>query len=166
MRKIIVLSIVCMLFVLSCTISEKAVFDESVPIEDSAWISESNVGKIVGYNGISVDWDLGLAGTARIPAGDTLLEWNIKGPVLYLDQVVYGTIVNLVGEGILFRFNFQPQMLYSFIITEVNDEYGLDVFAYGYEEKVSGGWKSMKEHWVGFTPFLNTGDNAGKTVLN
>ncbi len=158
MRKIFVLCVTCILFVLSCTISEKAVFDESVPIEDSAWVTQGGVGKIVGYNGISVDWNLGMTGMARIPAGDTVLEWNIDGTVT-------NTARPVKGEGILFRYNFHPQKKYFFRIMRKNNAYGLDVHSYNFDEEVSLlSNEEFEMHFVDFVPFLNV--ESGTTVLN
>jgi hypothetical protein len=151
------LSLCFVLLLGSCvTTSEKAVFDESVLIEDSAWIME-RVGKIVNYNGIPVDWTLGTTGMARIPAGDTILEWNIN----------YSTgLATFRGDGLIMRYNFLPSFCYTFMVSEKNNQYGLNVYAFEFDEKLPITWNAYEEHFVGFAPFLNMGGNAGKTVLN
>jgi hypothetical protein len=160
MRLMLLLAAAVLLSSCASMINEKVVFDDSVPLENSTWILPgNNIGEVIGYNGIPVDWDSGLFGLVRIPAGDTLLEWNING-------LVMSTNITLKGQGILFQYNFQPQKKYLLILDKEDDVYGMKVYSYQYEEKFSNTWKDMEEHLDTFVAFLNVGGNGGKTILN
>ena len=124
------------------------VVDDSIPLERSAWINPYNAGTIIGYNGIPVNWRPtgGVsANFIQIPAGDTLLEWNINS---------YYSGVNYTGNNILFRFNFRPQQQYVFLPVRLDGKSGFRVYAWDIGEKIpSGVYKA--DHYVGFFPFLN-----------
>lgn len=152
---VLVLVLVCMFFVFSCSTSEKAVFDESISIEDSAWIVQGGVGDIVGYNGISVDWNLGFTGAARIPAGDTLLEWNVNSAI---GNSRYR------GNSLLIQYKFQPEKKYIFVLARGGDgSYGLNVYRFVFEDEIPASFSALEDYFVGFTPFLNTSE---RTVLD
>jgi hypothetical protein len=141
----------------SCATRTGIVFDNSVPVEKSTWIAPSNVGTVVGYNGIEVKWKAGSYELIQIPAGETLLELNVNGYVNFSPNI-------LRGEGALFRYNFHPGKKYFLLIQRKDDVYGLNVYVYEYEEKISISMEDAEKHLVGFTPFLNM--VVGKTVLN
>jgi hypothetical protein len=150
------------MLILSCATKAGTVFDESVPLERSAWISTSNLGTIVAYNGISVNWKPATfsAFIAQVPAGDTLLEVDLhsgNGNIVY------------TGEGLLFRYNFQSGKQYFFMARRNYEtkEFGLNVYSWNIGETV--GTYSAK-NLEAFVPFLNvSGNNTGtgneKTVL-
>jgi hypothetical protein len=154
-------TILSMLF-LSCLTPKKAgtVFDESVPLERSAWISASNLGTIVAYNGIAVNWkDIPFSPSlVQIPAGDTLIEVNVRsenGNTIY------------TGDGLIFRYNFQPGKLYLFLakINRETNQFGLNVFAWNIGETVG---TYSEKNLEAFVPFLNAAGNntsGEKTVL-
>ena len=156
-KKELVLFGLCFIIFSSCAHLEKATqtFDESVPMENSSWICPRGGGEIIGYNGIPVSWKIPFFGAVpviQIPAGDTLLEWNI-------DNGYYK------GKNILFRFNFQPQKQYYFDAGKEDEAYGLYVFEWDCNEKLpwlKGGWD--KRGLLGFFPFLNT--NQGTILLH
>ena len=131
--------------ILSCATTIKAgiFFDESVPLEKSSWLSTSGCGTIIGYNGIKVNWETtGPDKMISIPAGDTLLEWNIS---YYYSGGYIG------GENILFRYNFQSQKFYTFELNRHDGIWGFDIHAWDFDEELLSG--SFKKHFVGFVPF-------------
>jgi len=150
----------------SCALTPKVKgqFDESVPVESSAWLSTRNAGRIIGYNGIPVNWRAGIIfgyGTRmyQIPAGETLLEWNVSSELRGL-QMRYS------GKNAFIRFNFQPQKQYFFLIgwdvVRVDDKlqrkFGFRIYAYDVGEKIPNDRLLIKlysaDHFVGFAPFL------------
>jgi hypothetical protein len=160
MKKLLLLTGISVLLILSCTMSVGMVFDDSVPEEQSTYIS-SSVGEIIGYNGISVKWKQGFK-AVQIPAGDTLLEWNIDAPR-------YGSSARYTGKNLLMRYNFEPQKWYYFIYDIKNGAPGLNVYVYAAGEKVEAAvlnnWSVYDAHYVGFAPFLNVRRADEKLIL-
>ena len=154
MKKLFVLISLSAFLILSCVIlgSPKIIFDDSVPVEESSWFWMDNVGKITGYNGINVNWQLFGANLLQIPAGNTVLEWEINalsGNTRYR------------GKNMIFAYNFQPGTKY-YISFKANDGvYGLNLYAYEFEEPL----RDIADHFVEFVPFLNNQGNQ-KTVLD
>ena len=131
------------------------IFDESLPIEKTSRLSTRHIGNVVGYNGIKVDWETNGYDMIQIPAGDTLLEWNLN---------VRTANVRFVGNGIKFRYNFQPQKQYLFLVSVKNKEWGFNIWGYDYNEKIpSLITDSAKNNFIEFIPFLNF-DN--RLILN
>jgi hypothetical protein len=158
-KRELVLFGLCFLIISSCLnpTKVKQTFDESVPIEKSSRIVISLVGDIIGYNGVPVNWKNKASFSLQIiqiPAGDTLLEWNVESTTGF---VVYR------GKNILFRFNFQPQKLYFLTVGQKDQAFGLNVWAYNFDEKVPVEFRNL-EHFIGFFPFLNT--NQGTILLH
>ena len=127
-------------------------YDESIPVEKSAMVFQ-NVGDIIVYNGINVNWkQYKMTRGVQIPAGDTLLEWNIQSN-------------DILGKNILFRYNFQPNKQYTFWVCFRNEDhedenfsykiYGLQVFAYDFGHKITYSDFGNEKYLVGFVPFLN-----------
>ena len=100
----------------SCASSANVIYDESIPLEKTSLLHTWNQGYIVGYNGVEVNWRTRGKKLIQIPAGDTLLEWD-------LNTYASGSIVS--GKGILFRYNFQPQKQYVFVTTRKDMGWGL-----------------------------------------
>ena len=126
----------------------KTIYDESIPPENISWISTTFQGTIVEYNNISVNWEKGgLNDMIQIPAGDSLLKWNIDARNLYR---------RWTGTGILFQYTFSPQKQYIFLLNNKDKKDGFDVWCYNIGEKMKTNPKrSDKNHYLGFTPFLN-----------
>jgi len=154
MKKMFSCAAILVILISSCTISKAGlVYDESVPLEQTAWITVAAVGKVVAYNGIAVTWPQ--SRIIQIPAGDTLLELNVDG------QMDYNTYFK--ANGVLFRYNLQPEKLYSFMIRRnENGQIGLSIWSWDFGERVV----SFDGHFVEFVPFLNLSGNDGPTVLN
>jgi len=140
----------------SCIINTKVgtVYDDTVPADKAAWINLYNVGTVVGYNGIGVQWKTGMSEAIQIPSGDTTLELNIEASVGYTQYK---------GTGMIFKYNFQAQKQYRFVVGQKDDAYGLNVYTYDVGEKITSG--NFNDHLTGFVPFVNSGKN-NKTVLN
>ena len=153
MRKLVLLSILSLLM-FSCKTSVGLVYDDTVPLEETAWILPYILGTITGYNGIQVNWKMNSGVKAvQVPAGDTLLEVNIN--------VVIGNTLYR-GEGLLFRYNLKKQKQYIFRPDRQNSIYGLRVHEYDYGQKISYPYDA-EEHFVGFIPFLNV--HQGPIIL-
>ena len=155
-KKELVLFGLCFFILSSCSSISKVTqtFDESVPIEKSSWISPLLAGDIIGYNGIPVSWKNKAFSLQiiQIPAGDTLLEWNIEGG-------------GYIGKNILFRFDFLPQKQYFFRPRQEDGVYGFNVYVYEFDEKIPNvGEPQNMKHLLGFFPFLNT--NQGTILLH
>ena len=150
MNKQFVLLFLVVILLVSCagTPSVKTVFDESIPLENSTWLSTTFQGSIIEYNGTPVNWEKSsLNNMIQIPAGDTQLKWNINAGNLYRQWT---------GTGILFQYNFQPQKQYIFLVNKKDGADGFDVWCYNIGETMNANPKTLdKEHYVGFTPFLN-----------
>jgi hypothetical protein len=148
LKKFLILASISILLFFSCSVNVGLVFDDFVPVEQSTEIWFYRVGTVTGYNGISVKWEPGMLKSVQIPAGDTLLEFSVFG--------VHGN-TNYVGEGVLFRYNFQPQKMYCLIFTPHDREganiYGVNVYTYNIGEKMNG--KNLGAHFTAFVPFLN-----------
>ena len=149
-KKNVGLYIFILVILLSCAITPKTthVYDESIPLEQSALISAGNAGEIIGYNGVTVKWknnSLAVPSMIQILAGDTLLEWNITSTDFN---------IRYEGKNILFRYNFQRKKQYLFLVNFEENVYGFRVYAYNFEEKIPSNIYN-KEHFVGFVPFLN-----------
>lgn len=131
----------------AATPSVKTVFDDSIPLEHTAWISTTFQGSIVGFNGIPVEWKKGdISHMIQIPAGDALLEWNIQSGNLYIQRS---------AQGVQFQYNFQPQKQYIFLLRIHGDIDGFDVWHYDIGENMDFNPKrSDEQHYAGFTPFL------------
>ena len=148
----------CFLIISSCSYTKVTrTYDESIPLEKSSRIVITGVGDVIGYNGIPVNWKNKMSLSLQIiqiPAGDTLLEWNVESTTGF---VVYR------GKNILFRFNFQPQKIYYLTVGQKDQAFGLNVWAYDFDEKVPVEFRNT-EHFIGFFPFLNT--NQGTILLH
>ena len=154
MKKLFILFGLSVFLVSSCVIlgSPKIIFDDSIPVEETSWLWTDNVGKIIGYNGIEVNWQLFGANMVQIPAGKTVLEWEINalsGNTRYR------------GKNMLFAYNFQPSTKYYISFKNNDGVYGLSLFAYELEEPL----RDISDHFVEFVPFLNNQGNQ-KTVLD
>ena len=142
------------IFILSsCTTSAGIIYDDTIPLEETAWIGLFNLGTITGYNGVSVNWKLTGPKMVQIPAGDTLLEVN-----LFSDREG----ITYRGEGLIFRYNFQKQKQYFFQADIQNTIRGLRVHEYDFGERVAPP-NDYAKHYVGFVPFLNV--QHGPTIL-
>jgi hypothetical protein len=150
----------------SCAMSPKAgiVYDESIAVDETAWVYPANIGTIIGYNGIEVEWKINpySYNFIQIPAGDTLLEWNIDA---YQGSMIYKI------NNVLFRYNFPPGKQYYFTIgrdPQANESdtgsLGLKVHLYNIGEKSSTSFSDIDKHYYGFAPFLNV-DAGRRTVL-
>ena len=143
--------------VISCTTSAGVVFDDTIPLEETAWVNTNNVGMVTAYNGIPVNWKSTMTKAIQIPAGDTLLEFDLR---LTIGSTTY------TGRGILFQYNYQPQKQYFFMGAREEGIVGLNVYSYNFGEKP---WtlsqKEFDKHFIAFVPFLNAGGSGGKTVL-
>ena len=154
MKKLSLCAAILVVLISSCTVTKAGIiFDESVPQEQTSWISTAQVGTITAYNEIAVKWSS--YKIIQIPAGDTLLELDINARL--------GDI-RVKAKGALFRYDFQPEKFYSFLVGwDENSQVGLRVYAWNHGE-TWGAYDS--KHFVEFVPFLNLGENAGPTVLN
>jgi hypothetical protein len=166
MKKLLLLFCITSLLLASCVIMPKAriVYDKSIAVEKTAWICPENVGTITGYNGIEVKWKFSPLsfGFIQIPAGNTLLEWE-------LDASVRGSIYR--GDNILFRYNFLPGKQYFFVVSRdpqakegEPSRLGLKIYMYNIGESINGTEREMEKHYYGFAPFLNIETNR-RTIL-
>jgi hypothetical protein len=156
--------IILPLLILSCsttvgTFKGGTIYDESIPLEESALISNANLGTITGYNGITVNWKQvwgGKASIIQIPAGETLLEVNVKseGDTTVLHHTIY------TGKGLIFQYNFQAGKYYYLYVEKgrETDDLGVHIYSWSPGEKV--GVLSEKKYEA-FTPFLNAEGNFG-----
>ena len=160
MKKLFALIGISAFLVLSCAGSPGTVFDDSVPVEQTAWLS-ANVGDITSYNGISVDWKQSAYKLIQIPSGNATLEWNLSSAPSY--RFKNGTVS---GKNLLFAYNFQPQKKYIFVYNQSDGNKGLNVYVYDFEEKFGGSWDAIDTHFAGFAPFLNVSGGNNKTVLD
>jgi hypothetical protein len=151
MKRQLLWAIILPLLVLSCTTSLGFVYDEAVPFEKSAWLSNASLGTITGYNGITVNWkqEMG-AKMIQIPAGETLLEVDLNS-------------LGTTGKGLLFQFDFQAGKQYCFIAgrDKETDDAGLRVYAWNMGEKLT---TYSDKNLVAFVPFLNVAGNTGTGV--
>jgi hypothetical protein len=151
------------LLTVSCAMTPKAkiIYDESIVVEKTAWICPTNIGAIIGYNGMEVNWKFNpfsFSTFIQIPAGNTLLEWNIdssQGNMIYR------------ADNILMRYNFLPGKQYLFLLgrdpSNENGNLGLKVYMYNIGERIGATYSEMDKHYQGFAPFLNV-DNR-RTIL-
>jgi len=153
----------------SCTTTKvHLVFDDSIPIEQSAQVQFYNIGYITGINGIAVDWDLRFNGLnfnnvdlVMIPAGKTLLEIDV---VSYSGNGFGGFNVT-TGKGMVFLYDFLPNKRYSLRLWQENGMYGLRVYTYESTEEVpTGNIKDSDPHFTEFVPFLNFQDQYNETL--
>jgi hypothetical protein len=163
MKKQFLLIAILPILILSCaTPKPQFIYDESIPVDESSSLSLNNLGTITGYNGITVEWKPNTwKGTfVQIPAGDTLLEIDLKSGSLNGNVIYSGNV--------LFRYNFQPGRQYWFFGGQDREssENGLRVYAWNIGE--TPGVISEK-YFEAFVPFLNASGNSGadggKTVL-
>lgn len=159
MKKQLAVIGILVFLIFSCKSSAGIIFDDSVPVEQTAWLSTASlgttsIGKIIGYNGIAVDWS-GVTKMIQIPAGNTVLEWNI-------DASDYHT--HYTGKNILFAYNYKPQKQYFFAVRVEDEMYGLRVYEFEMGEMFSTS-STFEERFVEFVPFLNVKSNL-KTVLD
>ena len=153
MKKLFFCVAILVLLISSCTVTQAGiVFDESIPLEQTSWLSTGHLGTVVSYNGIAVKWSS--TKVVQIPAGDTLLELNVSSRG--------GNVIIKINRA-LFRYSFQPEKHYSFLLGMDNDEYGVSVYAWNFGETMS---TYDSKHFVEFVQFLNIGHNAEPTVLN
>jgi len=164
MKKLFLLICLAALLTASCVVTPNAkiVYDESVAVEKTAWISPAGIGSIIGYNGIKVDWKFNPFSISfiQIPAGNTLLEWDINASQ---GNTVYK------ASNILFSYNFLPGKQYLFTLgrdpkANESGSLGLKVYMYNIGERVVGGYREMEQHYYGFAPFLNV-ESRRKTIL-
>ena len=140
------------LLIISCTPSLKSVYDDTVPIEQSAWISTANAGTIVSINGVTVNWSGNWTDSFRqIPAGETLLEWNVSSD-------------GYTGRGFYFMYDFKKGMQYYFIAREVGGVFGFNVYELPIGEKSN--FIGSQEEFVEFVPFLNASRGILLTTEN
>jgi hypothetical protein len=151
MKRQFLLVIILSLLILSCTTSAGLIFDESIPLEKSFWLSAQNLGTITGYNGITVEWKPMGAKMIQLPAGDVLFEVNL-----------YSAIGNTIytGKGLIFQYNFRPgkQYLFEARRDKESNDLGLRVYAWDIGEKIGTYSESNLE---AFVPFLNAEGNTG-----
>lgn len=152
MKKHFVLIGIVVLLIMSCSTSVGLVFDESVPGEQSAQIITAGTGKVTEYNGIPVNWDFFGPRTIQIPAGDTILVWDIDSTSGY------------IGKNMAFRYYFKAQMKYMFVASQEDGIAGLNVWEHGLDDKV-GVAKDTDPSYQGFFPFLNARAPGEKKVL-
>ena len=155
MKRGMLLVLLCLLALLamSCTTTTSVgiVFDESLPEEKTAQLILSNTGNITSYNDIAVDWKLFDMQTVKIPAGNTILIWNIKN---YFYR----------GKNLIFAYNFKPQKKYLFVVKQKEETTGMDVHEYELEEAIHWSEKDLATHFVEFVKFLNV-RGAGETLI-
>jgi hypothetical protein len=150
MKKLLICAATAVLLIASCATNIAYVADESVPADYSTLVF-TNIGTITGYNGIPVEWKQGIGTAAQIPAGETLLLWDI-------------TYQNFKGKNMLMQYAFLPQKQYIFEVARENSQWGIKIYMYNIGERIDyGSMRGLREHYVEFIPFLNSG---GKTILN
>lgn len=134
-----------------CATNPAVVFDDSIPQEQTAWITTFDIGSIISYNGIPVNWKesftvLSLSAKfIQIPAGDALLEWNIdsrEGPVAYR------------RNNVVVKVTLEPQKKYFFRVGADETRHGLWVYALNQDETFTLSNKQLKNSYVGFSPFI------------
>jgi hypothetical protein len=160
MKKLLILAGISVLLLLSCSVLKGIIFDNSIPKEQSTEIINW-IGTITGYNGITVEWNKTNLTPVQIPAGDTLLEFDLnarKFNILYF------------GKGWLFRYNFQPQKVYvlDFSPRQENnkDILGVNIYTFNVGEKIPLSLDKMKANFTAFVPFLNNPKGDQKTILD
>ena len=155
MKKTILVVIGILGFLMASCVTPKLalVFDEAAPVEKSAWISPVSVGTITSYNGIPVEWKskIGVFEVYQIPAGSTVLEWN-------LDSSAH----NFLGQGILFQYNFLEGKQYHFRPAINDGKSGFWIWEQDIGTNLPGTYNMNNS--VGFFPFLNT-NTGGRPVL-
>jgi hypothetical protein len=151
MKKSFLWVIILPLLILSCTTSAGIIFDESVPLESSAWISANNFGTITGYNGITVEWKPMGTKMIQIPAGDALFEVDVRSENGY---IIY------TAKGLIFQYNVMSgkQHLFLASVDKETGDFGVRVYAWDIGEKI--GTYSL-DNFVVFVPFLNAEGNTG-----
>jgi hypothetical protein len=144
-KRLLFLATIVILLAVSCvTTSElNQIYDDSIPLEYSSRICTFNAGEIIGYNGAPVNWKQvqSKKKMIQIPAGKTLLEWNISsqnGPIYYH------------GKNILFQYDFKPMKQYHFLAQTPNGIPGFHIYESNFGEVFS--W----DNHIGHVPFLNT----------
>jgi hypothetical protein len=169
MKKLLALvSISCLLY-LSCATNVGIVHDSSVPLERSAQIGFGE-GEIIRYNGVAVDWKKKARDLIQIPAGNTLLEIDLK-VARSQGQGVYTRVYSRYEGRMLFAYNFQPNKHYILLFwddtgttntvtglfgnqtstTDLNAKgWGFRIYAWEIGEKLS----KANDHYVEFVPFL------------
>jgi hypothetical protein len=159
MKKLFILACISVLLFFSCVVTSKIgiVFDDSIPIEKSSEIVTYS-GVIKGYNGISVDWKPSMSNSVQIPAGDTILEFEIASSI---GNTIYR------GSGWFFKYNFLPNKKYILWFNVKDELWGMNVYTYEIGEKipvmtVSG----MEPNLTAFVSFLNATKEKQKTVLD
>jgi len=162
MNKLLLLICLAALLTASCVITPKAnvIYDETIDVEKSAWVCP-NVGAIIGYNGIEVNWIVNPFSIAfvQIPAGSTLLEWDI-------DTSQGNTTYRI--SNVLMRYNFLQGKQYLFLVGRDSNSgsgsLGLKVYMYDIGERIGASYSEMDKHYHGFAPFLNLENR--RTVLD
>jgi hypothetical protein len=153
--------IIFIVLLASSCVSAKAgiVYDESIPLERTAWLLTGNAGTIIGYNGAQVNWTV-KRDAIQIPAGDTLLEFNIDSESAYM---------HFTGKNILFRYTFEPQKQYILVAgydpypaAGQTAEMGFKIYVYEFGKVIS---VISAKDYLGFAPFLNV-DEQQRRVLN
>jgi hypothetical protein len=163
MKKLWVIVGLVLLFFSCGTTKTGIVFDEFVPVEQTAQIWIYNTGTITSYNGTVVDWKPKATETIQIPAGDTLFLWDIK--------TYSGISNNYVGKDMSFRYNFQPRKKYLLIFdrqydsVEKREIVGIKVHTYKIGEKYKVLPKDVDAHFTAFVPLINNSQGGPKTVL-
>jgi hypothetical protein len=128
--------VIIILLISSCSTVTRAtvIYDESIDLEETAWISTYNMGMIVKFNGEEVNWPSSKKDEfIQIPAGDTLLEWVVSS---------YVGDRHWRGKASM-RYNFQPQKQYYFFPGHYHFKNAIYLVIYEYGEKTHGqgaGW--------------------------
>ena len=164
----------CFLVIIACVLlagcmntKPSIIFDESVAPENTAWITTVLMGTITGFNGVEVNWGKYTSlKLIQIPAGDTLLEWDLDA------YVILGTITyNYKGKDILLRYNFLPDKKYTFQVVKEDQKedgrYGVNIYRWEKNEKIpslDAGVYGWRKNFLEFVPFLNV-DPGGRTIL-
>jgi len=144
------------LLLMSCTFSAGIIFDDAIPIEETAWLNVSNVGTVTSFNGIPVQWKTSFGKAIQIPKGTAVLEFDLY---LTMGNTTY------TGRGIVFAYTFDPGKQYFFMGSRQDEVLGLKIYEYDIHEKVKLSNSDMEKHFLAFAPFLNLGGPGGKTVL-
>ena len=147
-KKLFVLIGLSAFLILSCAGGPGIVFDDSIPEEETSSICAS-VGNITSYNGIMVEWKKDFHRVIQVPAGDTLLEWDIIYALGYRTNTYYS------GKNMLFVYNFQPQKKYTFVFDIKEGQNGLNVYIQNTDERIDYSYSGLDKHFVTFVPFLN-----------
>ena len=160
--KFFLVIIACLLLAGCMNTKPSIIFDESVAPERTAWITTVLMGTITGFNGVEVNWGKYTSLILiQIPAGDTLLEWDLDA---YVSLGIY--TYNYKGKGILLRYNFQPEKKYTFQVVREDQKrdgrLGVNIYRWEKNERIpslNAGVVGWKKNFLEFVPFLNVASN-------